>query len=323
MRVLSIIAAALFGTIGFAAQEPYKLRVEVPLVSLEVFVDDVTGKPITNLTREDFTVFEDGQPREIRNFASAETPFNILLLFDRSSSTSNQWQFLMQAVSRLMQQLPDHHKIALAAFDSEPKMLMDWRNPRTTSRENLTIRVENAGTNVYKALEWAARELRGLKGRKGVIVFTDGIDNRIAKDLVKFDANNNPKIPPPAEDRDFIKAVEAVMQAAAPFYFVAVNTDVNSGPGILTTGFELQLRQQARLRMELAADRSNGYIHFPKSLEDIGGLYERIGHELGNSYSLGFSPSSTVKDGKFHKVEIRVRDKNLRVTQSRDGYHAR
>jgi Ca-activated chloride channel family protein len=322
MRVAWLTAVIAGLTIGAAGQQqPYRVRVDAPHVSLDVFVDDITGKPITTLTREDFTVFEDGQPREITNFSSAETPYNLLLLFDRSSSTQNRWQFLLRAVSRMMEQLGPRDRVALAAFDNKPEMLISWTTPESGSR--LRIRTEGEGTDVYRALEWAAKELRNIKGRKGVLVFTDGIDDRLAKDLVRFDANREPRIPTPAEDRDFGKVLETVMQSTSPFYFVAVNTDRNSGPEILTSTFELQMRTQARLRMELVADRSNGDIYFPKSLDEVEELYSKIGRELGNSYAIGFTPGSTEADGKPHRIEVRVRDRGMRVTQSREEYLAR
>jgi hypothetical protein len=168
------------------------------------------------------------------------------------------------------------------------------------------------------------RELRGIKGRKGLILFTDGIDNQFfSKDVVRFDANDEPRIAPPAEDREFIRALETVMQGAFPVYVVAVNTDRNAGPGILTTGFEYQMRMQARLRMELVADRSSGEIHLPLSLDEVDDLYYRIGRQLGNSYSIGFTPASNEADGKPHRIEIRVRGQNMRVTQSRSEYQIR
>jgi VWFA-related protein len=321
-RVVSL-ALALACVALAAAQEPFVLRVDVPLVSLDVFVDDPTGKPIIDLKQEDFIALEDGAVREIRNFSSAETPYHVLLLFDRSASTANQWQFLLQAVARFIDQLPEHHQIALAAFDSEPKMLLDWRSPRAATRQGLTIRSDGSGSDVYKALEWSAKQLEKVKGRKGVLVLTDGLDQRLGKELVSFDAQRNPTIAPPSADRQFIRTVEAIMGATAPFYFIAINTDINSGPGVLTTGFEFQSRMQARLRMELAAERSNGHVYYPKSINDIRELYDRIGRELGNSYSIGFTPGAQGPAGGFHKIEIQVRDRHLRVTQSREGFYSR
>jgi len=322
---LGLPAVTLIAAVALAhALNPVQLSVDVQVVSLEVYVDDPSRKPITNLTREDFSVFEDGEPREITNFTSAETPYNILLLFDRSASTQSQWPFLLRAISRFITQLPDQHRIALAAFDDKPEMVMNWMTARDFAKQAFrTIPTENGGTDVYQAIEWATNQFKGAQGRKGIIVLTDGVDNRLSKKLVTFDRDRNPKIAPPEQDADFQKMLRTVAQNGTLIYFVAVNTDRNLDPKLPPNSFDLQQRVAARERMEITANRSNGTLHLPRSIEDVGALYEKIGNELGNSYSLGFRPGKIARDASFHRIEVRVRDKNLRVTPSREGYYAR
>jgi VWFA-related protein len=313
----------LGGTVAILAQNSLQLRVDVQLTALDVYVDDATGKPVTNLTSKDFTILEDGQPREIRSFESAETPYHILLLFDRSSSTEEQWPFLIKAVSRFLDQLPDRHRVALAAFDEKAEMLYTWSRVRDFARQAFLIRSQNSGTDLYGALEWSARELRTVNGRKGVIAFTDGVDNRLSKKLVSFDRSGIPNIAPLQKDDDFLRVLRTVVQSRFPIYFVAVNTDQNPDPRIPHNAFDLKQRTAGRMRMEVVAERSNGVLHLPRQMEDIGNLYAKIGKELGYSYNLAFTPANSQVDGSFHKIEIRVADKSMRVTQSREGYYAR
>jgi Ca-activated chloride channel family protein len=317
LAAISVAAVAL-------AQTPLELSVDVQEIALNVHVDDASGKPVTNLSREDFSVFEDGQQRDISNFASAETPYNILLLFDRSSSTQSQWPFLLRAISRFITQLPDQHRIALAAFDDKPEMIMPWQTARDFAKQAFrSIPTDNGGTSVYEAIEWATAQFKGAQGRKGVILLTDGIDNRLSKKLVTFDRNRNPSITPPAQDSDFQAMLRTVTRSGVFIYFVGVNTDRNLDPRMPKNDFDLQQRTAARERMEAAANRSNGALHLPRSIEDVGELYEKIARELGNSYSLGFRPGKVARDGAFHPIEVRIRDKTLRLKQSRDGYYAR
>jgi Ca-activated chloride channel homolog len=319
-RLLAVILTAAMA----AAQGPLQLSVDVQLVTLDVSVDDPSGRPINNLTGEDFSVFEDGHPREIASFASAETPYNILLLFDRSSSTQGQWPFLLRAISRFITQLPDQNRIALGAFDDKPEMIMPWMTARDFARQAFqSIPTENGGTHLYEAIEWATGQFKGASGRKGIIVLTDGVDSRLSKDLVRFDKNRNPSIAGVEQDSGFQRMLRVVAQSGALLYFVAVNTDKNLDPRMPPNSFDLLQRTAGRERMEIAASRSNGTVHLPKRIEDVGELYERIGAELGNSYSIGFRPAKVVRDGSQHSIEVRVRDNNLRVTQSREGYYAR
>jgi Ca-activated chloride channel family protein len=315
--------AAILTVAGALAQNPLQLSIDVQEVTLNVHVDDASKKPVTNLTREDFSVFEDGVQREISNFASAETPYNILLLFDRSSSTQSQWPFLLRAISRFITQLSDQHRIALAAFDDKPEMIMPWQTARDFARQAFrSIPTENGGTDVYQAVEWATAQFKGAQGRKGVILLTDGVDNRLSEKLVSFDRERNPRIATPAQDGDFQRMLRTVASSGVFIYFVAVNTDKNLDPKMPKNAFDFQQRTAARERMEIAANRSNGTVHLPRGIEDVGELYEKIAKELGNSYSLGFRPAKIARDGSFHPIEVRVRDKSLQVTQSRDGYYA-
>jgi Ca-activated chloride channel family protein len=321
---MGVMAALLIGAALAGTQNAGQLSIDVQEVSVNVYVDDASRKPITTLSREDFSVFEDGKPREISNFASAETPYNILLLFDRSSSTQSQWRFLLSAISRFITQLSDQHPIALAAFDDKPEMIMEWMYARAFANQAFrSIPTGNGGTHVYEAIEWATAQFKGAQGRKGVIVLTDGVDNLLSKKLVTFDRARNPAIAAPAQDGDFQKMLRTVNQSGVFIYFIAVNTDRNLDPRLPKNEFDLLQRAAARERMDIVANRSNGSLHLPRTIEDVGELYEKIGTELGHSYSLGFRPGKIAGDGSFHPIEVRVRDKTLRVTQSRDGYYAR
>src|SRR5215510_10665521 len=100
MARLSTIACIVLITLTAAAQDPqFNLLVDVPIVSVNVQVQDpVTGHPITTLKRDDFAVYEDGRPQDIRNFSPADEPYNILVMFDCTGSIKNQWSFLRTAM---------------------------------------------------------------------------------------------------------------------------------------------------------------------------------------------------------------------------------
>jgi VWFA-related protein len=202
-------------------------------------------------------------------------------------------------------------------------MLSDWKGAGEFSRQGFAIETDNGGTNVYGALEWAAQQLGKVKGRRGAIMFTDGVDNRLSKKLVSFDRNGTPSIATMQADGDFQKVLRALTHSQTPIYFVAVNTDRNPDPQLPINSFDQAQRTAARLRMEEVANRSNGVVHFPKQIQEVADFYEKIGKELGHSYSLTFAPGKTVRDGSYHRVEVRVRDKTMRATPSREGYYAR
>src|SRR5262249_19573750 len=138
------------------------------------------------------------------------------------------------------------------------------------------------------------------------------------------------------DDRPYQNTLKAAATQRVPLYFVAFNTDKNFAPN-LTGADEYRSLQQlfansgvadrylegVRARMEQLADVSGGRMLYPDRLEDIVGLYQQIGTELGLSYTLGYAPTNALQDGSFRKIEVRTRDSALRLTQSRNGYYAR
>src|SRR5262245_5122899 len=118
MQFLRLSLAATVSAAWLAAQEPvYTLKVNVPLVTVDVAVFDTANRPLTALSVEDFRVYEDGVPQQIRNFSSVSTAYNILLLFDRSGSTENQWPLMQRAVAEFVENLRPQDRAAVAAFD--------------------------------------------------------------------------------------------------------------------------------------------------------------------------------------------------------------
>src|SRR4026209_39116 len=100
------IIGILFGAGLLSAQDvPTVIKVESNSISVEVSVTDAAGKPVTNLTQDDFSIFEDGKMQALTGFYSVEAPCSALLLFDRTSSTESQWPLLQAALNQFMDAL--------------------------------------------------------------------------------------------------------------------------------------------------------------------------------------------------------------------------
>src|SRR5262245_35788295 len=176
-RHVSLLAAStsiFLITVCLLAQDT--LRVDVPLVSVDVSVLGATGHPLTNLTQEDFLIFEDEQPREIKNFSSVETPYNILALFDCTGSTREAWPFLLKSLNGLLATLRPQDRISVLAFGGGTSTILNW-TARTAEPLNIQMRMPSPlcdRTDFYGALTSATAKMRDISGRKGVVVFSDG-----------------------------------------------------------------------------------------------------------------------------------------------------
>jgi VWFA-related protein len=167
-------------------------------------------------------------------------------------------------------------------------MASNWRSARTGKQERIGLAPDGMGTDFYGTLTWAAGYIRGEKGRKGVIVFSDGRQSNRG-----------------GSGSTLKQALERVRQVNVPFYFVGYDT---------TATTEGEMKQ--------LADASGGRAFFPREPEELVGVYEQIARDLGRAYTISYvSPKSP--DGRFRKIQVRTIDVRLRVAQSRDGYYAR
>src|SRR5262245_14518994 len=95
----------------------YTLKVDVSLVAVDVSVKDPSGKLVSDLVQGDFEVYENGVPQELRYFTPISTPYNILLLFDRSGSTQHKWPLMQRAVAGFIASLRKQDRVAIGSFD--------------------------------------------------------------------------------------------------------------------------------------------------------------------------------------------------------------
>ena len=127
MRLLKLFLAIIISSTWASAQEQFVLNMDVRNVSVNVTVVDSSGRPVTKLTRNDFSIFEDGVMQEIQKFESVDIQYNILMLADCSGSTEANWPFMKNAVDRFAAKLRPQDKISVAQFGTRIETLLDWQ----------------------------------------------------------------------------------------------------------------------------------------------------------------------------------------------------
>ncbi len=336
-----LLTAGLLFTAISAAQTP-TIRVDVSLITVDVQVSDASGRPVTNLTREDFRVFEDGREQPITVFESVDSPYSIQLLIDRSSNMQDYWPLFEPALARFLTSLKPQDRVSIGAFDErskDVKLLLDWRDAR--NGDSLEISVDPAVGGIHvplfgpqgvptknfsRAIQWTAERLRSVHGRKSAIVFGDGWSFDFGR-AVSFDGVAFPQLKDGEDDAEFKKTKRTVTDSRARFDFVAVNTDLNldsqanvvvwSKRGVWSNVDKLIYGISVRARLQQLAAISGGRIVFPRRTEEIVTLYGNIAKELGTSYTLGYSPSHPPSERMPRRLEVRSRP-GLRIEQSRE-----
>jgi len=334
--ILGLLTAVFVSGALISSQVPdYTLKVDVPYVSVDVTVRDLGGKPINDLSADAFALYENGIPQEIVHFLPVSTPYNILLLFDRSGSTQDKWLLMQRAVAGFIASIRPQDRIALATFDYTLEMQLPWTNDRRKALRVLPELIRTSrigGTDFYGAVEKTLRnEFKKIVGRRALVVLTDGRDTSLYKDAV-----NKNRLLEPKDDRSYQRLLKLARSQRIPIYFVAFNTDKNFQPNTIG-GDEYRFLKVlfpksslpdryltgVRARMEEVAEAAGGRMLYPEQLEDIVPLYQQIGSELGTSYTLGYISSNSAVDGSFRRIEVRAKEPEVRLAQSRSGYYAK
>ena len=309
------LALTLLGlAAAIAAAQEFQLSVDVSLVSVDVGVYDRKGEAVTTLTQEDFLIFEDGVRQDIRAFEPSGVAFNALLVVDRSGSMRSVWDSVIQGLNRFMTVLRVQDRVAIAAFDNGVEIVSKWRSAQAGRNEKVGIAPEGRGTDFYGAVSWAAGYIKPEKGRKGVVVFSDGeqsgggqfgFGSAPNRNGGGPQSGNNRNSNSPNSSSEFRRTAERVRQTNVPFYFVGYDTTPASAEA-----------------MKQLAEVSGGKAFFPTAARELIGVYEQIARDLGRAYTITYAPKKA-PDGKFRKIEVRPLDVRLRLAQSRDGYYAR
>src|SRR5215213_5468763 len=190
--VVALALTAVFGQSKQTGQKPQQpqpsatpppepeeieiLKTDTDLVTVPLIATDRSGLYITDLRQEEFKITEDGVSQEIAFFGKVAAPFHVVLMLDTSSSTKDQLKRIQQAAFTFVQQLQLVDRVKVNSFDDK----VNDRNEFTSDRDILQAAINGTrageGTKVYDAVELAMNTLRKIRGRKAIVLFSDGMD---------------------------------------------------------------------------------------------------------------------------------------------------
>ncbi len=157
-------------------QEMEILKTDTDLVTVPVTATDRNGTYITDLRKEDFTITENGVRHEVAFFGKVAAPFHVVLLLDTSSSTREKLRGIQQAASVFVDQLQSADRVKVISFDDTVKDLNEFTSNRSVLRDVIFKTRSGDGTKVYDAIEVALGAIRKIRGRKAIVMFSDGVD---------------------------------------------------------------------------------------------------------------------------------------------------
>ena len=152
------------------------IKTDTDLVTVPVIAADANGTYIPDLTKEEFSISEDGVKQEIAFFAQISAPFHVVLMLDTSASTQENLTQIQQAAYAFIQQLQAADRVKVISFDDKLNDLNEFTSDRNVLKAAINRTRSGQGTRVYDAMALALDSIRTIKGRKAIVIFTDGVD---------------------------------------------------------------------------------------------------------------------------------------------------
>ena len=272
------------------------IRKRVEEVTLHATVVDDKQHLVTNLTQNDFTVFEDGQPQQITSFRHEDVPVSVGILIDNSGSMREKRPAVNQAALNLVRASNPQDEVFIVNFNEEPFLDQDYTNNIGLMKEALEHVASRGGTALYDALVAASDHLRksAKLDKKVLLVVTDGEDNASRETLEK-----------------------TIRRLA-----------VDGGPTVYTIGLlneeEHGAAKRAKRALTLLAEQTGGISFFPKDYTDVDNITRQVAHDIRNQYTIGYRPTTPKSSGGFRTVKVEAKAPGYRRLQvrTRTGYYA-
>jgi len=313
LRTLSVTAGAIVALgLALSGQQP-TFKSGARNVAVYTTVTDEDGRLVTDLTREDFEVYDNGKLQPITLFASDIQPITLVMMLDRSGSMKENFSLVEQAAEAFVRRLLPEDKVRIGSFAARIQIdPEDFTNDYEKLIGVLRSELQPAGpTPLWNAVNAAMTALGSQDGRRVVLVFTDGVD-----EPMNFKGNN-------VSHKD---AQKRAQEEDVMVYAVGLESLVPYGgrraplPGRGGLGMERRmiLQKPDEGLAKIAAETGGGYFELTRA-EDLRKTFSRVADELHRQYALAFEP--TKLDGKSHKLEVRLKRSGMKA-RARKNYIA-
>jgi len=272
----------------------FVIRKDVDEVLLHATVVDDKQHIVTNLDRNAFTVFEDGQPQTIISFHHEDIPVAMGIVIDNSGSMREKRAKVNQAALNLVRSSNPQDEVFVVNFNDEFYLDQDFTNDLLKLKEALEKIDARGGTALYEAVVASAEHLKrnARLERKVLFVVTDGEDNASRESLEE--------------------AVKRLQE--------------ENGPSVYAIGIlgDEEHPKRARRALEIIAQRTGGVAFFPRTLDEVDELSRQVAHDIRNQYTIGYKPTNPKGAGGFRMIRVEAKEKghSKMVVRTKSGYYA-
>ena len=284
--------AATLGEAGVALQEQQPVfRASVRTVPVYATVLDANLRLVPDLEQADFSVLDNGKPADIALFSSEPQPFTAVVMLDTSASMTANLKLLNRAAEQFLLRLLPVDRAQVGAFNDKIQMSGEFTNNRDELIADLNDLYFGNPTRLNDAIGASLDALKGVDGRRVVLVFTDGEDT---SSRTKFSTVMD-------RSRD-----EEVM-----VYSIGLESEYFNGVRVVRSKPSRDLRR-------ISEETGGGYFELSQTA-DLAPTFSRVATELRSQYLIAFTPSAL--DGKVHKLDVRVNRQGMTV-RARKSYLA-
>ncbi len=300
----------------------YSIKVDVPLVNLDVLVTTKDGQSIPGLKKDNFKILEDGVEQKISTFNQSEAPVTAVLLIEFASTNYNYMYDALNASYTFASGLKKQDWIAVVSYDMRPQILVDFTQDKSAIMGALnTLRIPGfSERNLFDALFDTLDRVDRIEGKKYIILVSTGRDT--------FSKLNLDQI---------LKKVKSTKDTT--IYAVSVGRARREyleshgyAGGMQTTDW-----LQADNQLNTFARLTGGRAYFPRFQGELPEIFRDVAADIRNQYSISYRPTNTKLDGTYRKLKVelqapdggqlKVRDqkgKDVKVViYARDGYMAK
>lgn len=282
-----------------AGQEPsrqengtYVFTAKVEEVALHATVIDDKHRLVTGLTRNDFQVFEDGVPQQIRSFRREDIPVAVGIVIDNSGSMRDKRPAVNRAAVNFVRSSNPQDEVFIVNFNDEYYLDQDFTNQIPQLKEALDRIESRGGTALYDAVVASAEHLKknARLEKKVLLVVTDGEDNASRESLEQA-----------------IRRLQA-----------------ENGPTVYTVGLLGEEKQRrARRALSEMSEQTGGVSFFPKDLSEVDSITQTVAHDIRNQYTITYKPTRPQAQGGYRTIKVDARAPGYKhlMVRTRSGYY--
>jgi Ca-activated chloride channel family protein len=299
--VAAAVALSAGPTAGAAPQtkKPEVFKAAVDIVSLNVTVVDNQNHYLTDITEQEFTIFEDGTRQDLTFFNRTSLPIALSLLVDTSASMESRLPIAQEAAIGFARKLRPQDLAQLVDFDSRVEITQAFTSSVPDLEKAIRATTAGGSTSLHNALYISLKELAKIKAkseseirRRAIIVLSDG------------------------EDTSSLVSYEEVLDLAKRSETAIYTIGLQPRDSTQSRGF-----REAEFVLRQFAQETGGRAFFPSRVEDLKDVYGQIADELSSQYTIGYASKNPRRDGGWRRVAVQVARPNA-VVRTKRGYYA-